>query len=67
MRKTIETIAALLSPREAQVFGHLLLGKPNKTIARELSICERTVKYHCTNIYKKLKIRNRASILRLFV
>ncbi|AXR07932.1 helix-turn-helix domain-containing protein [Salinimonas sediminis] len=52
-----------LSKREMQVAQKILQGLPNKTIACELFISERTVKFHCANIYRKLEIRNRAALM----
>jgi two-component system nitrate/nitrite response regulator NarL len=48
-----------LTPRELQVARMVHLGGNNKTIARELSISERTVKAHLSAIFRKLNIQNR--------
>ena len=48
-----------LSKREKQIAMKILEGLPNKIIAAELFISERTVKFHCANIYRKLNINNR--------
>lgn len=37
-------------------------GMSNKTIARQLQIAESTVKVHITEIFKKLKVRNRTQL-----
>ncbi len=52
-----------LSKRELQVAHKIMEGLPNKTIANQLFISERTVKFHCANIYRKLEIRNRAALM----
>ncbi|MDC8832357.1 helix-turn-helix domain-containing protein [Alteromonas gilva] len=52
-----------LSKRELQVAHKIIEGLPNKTIASQLFISERTVKFHCANIYRKLAIRNRAALM----
>ena len=52
-----------LSKRELQVARKINEGLPNKTIATQLFISERTVKFHCANIYRKLCIRNRAALM----
>lgn len=52
-----------LSRREKQIAAKIMQGLPNKTIADQLFISERTVKFHCANIYKKLEIRNRSSLI----
>ena len=52
-----------LSKRELQVAGKIMEGLSNKAIAAELFISERTVKFHCANIYKKLNIRSRTALI----
>lgn len=48
-----------LTRRQLQVLQQLRLGSPNKTIARELSMQETTVKQHVREIMRKLGARNR--------
>lgn len=50
-----------LSPRELEVLGHVAEGKPNKAIARELSISETTVKTHLAHIFTKLSVDDRTA------
>ena len=52
-----------LSKRELQVAHKIIEGLPNKTIASQLFISERTVKFHCANIYKKLNITSRTALI----
>jgi DNA-binding NarL/FixJ family response regulator len=52
-----------LSKRELQVARKIMEGLSNKAIAAELFISERTVKFHCANIYKKLKISSRTALI----
>ena len=52
-----------LSRREIEVATKLLEGLPNKKIAVEVFISERTVKFHCANIYKKLNINSRTALI----
>lgn len=54
-----EVNAANLSPRERDVLCCLMAGYPNKTIARQLDVCEATIKVHVKAILRKLKVRNR--------
>ena len=56
----------LLSKREAQVAEKISQGLTNQSIADQLFISERTVKFHCTNIFKKLAITNRKMLISLF-
>ena len=48
--------------RQAAVIEALRMGKPNKSIAYELNMCESTVKVHVRNIMKKLKAKNRTQV-----
>jgi DNA-binding NarL/FixJ family response regulator len=48
-----------LTRREAEVAARLLDGKSNKLIARELTICEGTVKVHVQRIMRKFGVENR--------
>jgi DNA-binding NarL/FixJ family response regulator len=47
------------TPRERALLSHLMAGKPNKLIARELEICEGTVKIHIRRLMRKLRVENR--------
>jgi two-component system, NarL family, response regulator DegU len=49
-----------LSSRELMVLRLMAEGKRNREIAKDLSISERTVGNHITNIYNKLSIYDRA-------
>lgn len=51
-----------LRPKEAAVTELIRQGKPNKTIAYELNMCETTVKVPVRNIMKKLRARNRTHV-----
>ena len=50
---------AELTPRELDVLRLLARGLPNKLIARELGIAERTVKTHVSSIFAKLGVTDR--------
>ena len=60
-----DEIQKQLSNREIQVVDKILEGLPNKLIARQLFISERTVKFHCTNIYRKLEVEGRYHLVSL--
>ena len=53
----------MLSPREKQVVGLLLLGKSNKQIAFALGVSERTVEFHLKNIYIKMQVASRVELI----
>ncbi|MFE0691828.1 LuxR C-terminal-related transcriptional regulator [Streptomyces sp. JH002] len=50
---------ALLTKREAEVMALLASGQPNRALARELGISERTVRAHITSLTRKLGIPTR--------
>jgi two-component system, NarL family, nitrate/nitrite response regulator NarL len=50
---------AKLSLREFDVLCCLMAGYSNKVIARQLEVCEATIKVHVKAILRKLKVRNR--------
>jgi DNA-binding NarL/FixJ family response regulator len=46
----------ILTPRQAEVIELVAMGWTTSQIARELYICEQTVKYHISDVYDRLKI-----------
>lgn len=52
-----------LTPREQQVVQFLTAGATNREIARGLVISERTVHKHLEQIYRKLALSNRTSVI----
>jgi DNA-binding NarL/FixJ family response regulator len=54
-----ESVAAGLTAREADVLKLLAAGRSNLVIGEALFVSEQTVKFHLTNIYKKLGASNR--------
>jgi DNA-binding NarL/FixJ family response regulator len=48
-----------LSEREREVLAMVARGLPNKLIARELGISEKTVKAHLTRIFHRLGVTDR--------
>jgi DNA-binding NarL/FixJ family response regulator len=53
-----------LSPREAEILKRVASGRSNREIASELWLSEQTVKYHLTNVYRKLGVRGRTGATR---
>ena len=53
-----------LSKREAEVGVLVFEGLTNREVANQLCVAEKTVKFHLTNIYKKLNISRRSQISR---
>ena len=54
-----ESLAAGLTAREAEILQLLAAGHSNLGMGEELFVSEQTVKFHLTNIYKKLGASNR--------
>ena len=52
-----------LSRRETEVVILVLQGLTNKQVADKLCVAEKTVKFHLTNIYKRMKISRRSQIV----
>lgn len=53
-----------ITSREAEILTRLSLGRSNQRIARELGVTEEAVKYHLTNVYRKLRVKNRTEAAR---
>jgi len=56
---------ASLTSREREVFDRIVAGKPNKDIAEELGIAERTVKAQRAQVMAKLEVGSAAELGRL--
>ena len=57
--------AAGLTERETAILTALARGLSNEAIGKELWVAEQTVKFHLTNIYRKLGVSNRTEAARL--
>ena len=53
-----------LTSRELAILTALAQGKSNAAIAKELWVAPQTVKFHLTNIYRKLNVANRTEAAR---
>ena len=56
--------AAGLTDRETAILKALARGLSNDAIGKELWVAEQTVKFHLTNIYRKLGVANRTEAAR---
>jgi DNA-binding NarL/FixJ family response regulator len=57
--------AAGLTERETAILSAVARGLSNEAIGKELWVAEQTVKFHLTNIYRKLGVANRTEAARL--
>jgi DNA-binding NarL/FixJ family response regulator len=55
---------SVLTCRELEILRHVAAGLPNGRIARELWVTEQTVKFHLSNVYRKLGLSNRTEAAR---
>jgi DNA-binding NarL/FixJ family response regulator len=53
-----------LTPRETTILAAVAGGLTTKAISQELWLSEHTVKFHLTNIYRKLGVSNRSAAVR---
>lgn len=66
LRRTAEpNPVALLTPQEERILRLVSTGLSNREIGDRLRIHEKTVKYHVTNLFKKLNVRNRVEASRV--
>jgi FixJ family two-component response regulator len=61
----IKRRTATLSPREYEVFTHVICGKLNKQIAYELGIVEKTIKVHRAQVMRKMQADSLADLIRM--
>lgn len=54
-----------LTPREREVFSHVITGKLNKQIAADLGISEKTVKVHRARVMQKMNADSLADLVRV--
>ena len=64
-RSRSQSLIDSLTPREYQVFLHVIRGKLNKQIAGQLNIAEHTVKLHRGKITEKLGVKSVAQMVAL--
>ena len=56
---------ATLTPREREVFEHVIRGETNKQIANALGTTERTIKAHRHRVMEKMQVRTLAELVSL--
>lgn len=58
------SLFSVLTPRERDVMDYVVSGKPNKIIAAELGVSQRTVEAHRARIFQKMHVRNAVELTR---
>jgi FixJ family two-component response regulator len=67
LRDAAESISqrvASLTPRESEVFRHVIAGRLNKQIAAKLGTAEKTIKVHRARVMHKMDVRSVAELTR---
>jgi DNA-binding NarL/FixJ family response regulator len=59
----LNTLSQRLTPREQDTARLLMLGLPDKEIARALEISTTTVRTHLENAFRKVGVSNRAALV----
>ena len=63
-RSRVEDETPLLTEREQTILDAIAAGLTTAAISEQLWVSEHTVKFHLTNIYRKLDVENRAGAIR---
>ncbi len=66
-RAALRERLAQLTPREREVLERVVAGKPNKVIARELSISGKTVEVHRARVMEKMQTSSLANLVSMCV
>ena len=65
--KAVRSLIDKLTQREREVFELVVTGKPNKIIAFELGVSQRTVEIHRARVMEKMQARSLADLVRLHI
>ncbi|MDH3335478.1 MAG: response regulator [Rhodospirillaceae bacterium] len=64
VRQEIQSLIALLTPRENEIMGMIVNGETNKSIAHKLSISDKTVEAHRAKVMEKMQSSSLAELMR---
>jgi FixJ family two-component response regulator len=64
-KDSISRRVASLTPRESEVFRHVIAGRLNKQIAARLGTAEKTIKVHRARVMHKMAVRSVAELTRI--
>lgn len=64
-RREIAARAASLTPKEREVFYHVVAGDANKVIAKKLGVSVRTVEIHRHNVFEKMEADSVAALVKM--
>jgi two-component system CheB/CheR fusion protein len=67
LRETAAARIAGLTPRERQVMDFVVIGRPNKIIAADLRVSQRTIENHRAAVMKKTASKSLSDLVRLAV
>jgi DNA-binding NarL/FixJ family response regulator len=62
--RSVASVDCPLTDRELEILRYVAMGHTNGRIARTLWVTEQTVKFHLSNIYRKLGVSNRTEASR---
>jgi len=62
--RPIDALISTLTPRERDVMQYVAMGTPNKIIAAELGVSQRTIEAHRARCFQKLQVRNAVELAR---
>ena len=63
----VQSLIGRLTQREHEVFDLVVTGKPNKVIAYELGVSQRTVEIHRARVMEKMQARSLADLVRMHI